>query len=167
MVNRLTRRLIASKDFYLALFTMILGLVCLNEAQGFEGDARAFPFYISLALVLLGVIQLVQVLLDASERHIDREAIHAVVFGALPLAGVAVLWAWALSSNLGYVLPTIIASIALLTVLKFGSWSMRISRALLITAIIFVLFYIIFGSPLPTLELVDDFFVQIDQFFRD
>lgn len=160
------RRIYLSKEFYLAAFTLMLGVWCVDQTRGLEGDAWLFPFYLSLALCFLGGALLVQCLLDKSERKFDRESLHAMLWGAAPFAVIAGFWAWSLEFGLGYLLPSVAASFAMLTVLQYAKLPSRLLRAVMITMIIFALFYIIFDSPLPVLEAVDDFFNSIDQMLR-
>ena len=161
------RRLVLSKELYLAVLTLLLGLWCLDQTRGLDGDAWSFPFYLSVSLCVLGVAQFLQCWFDKSERTVDREAIAAILQGALPIAAIAGLWALALDLGLGYLLPSVVAVYTMLVVMRYGTPTTRLIRAVLTTAVIFTMFYIIFDSPLPVLESVDDFFHWIGQSLRD
>jgi hypothetical protein len=60
-----------------------------------------------------------------------------------------------------------VAAYAMLWVLGFATPLQRLTKAVMITLVIFTLFYIIFDSPLPVLESVDNFFNSIDQMMRE
>ena len=167
MRSTILRRLILTKEVYLAILTVLLGLWCLDQTRDLEGNAWTFPFFISLALVGLGIAQFVQAVADTSERTADSDVIHAILRGAGLIAVVAGVWIWALDTGLGYLVPSAIAAFAMLTVLQHGTVKQRIVHAVSITAVIFILFYLLFDSPLPVLEPVERFFDEIKQLIRD
>ena len=115
------RQLVLSKELYLAVFTLLLGGWCLDQTRGLDGDAWRFPFYLSALLTLLGVVLLVQCVLDKSERKVDKESLIAILRGAVPFAVVSGAWAWALNAGFGYLLPSVAAAYAMLWVLGFGT----------------------------------------------
>lgn len=163
----LVRQLMVKKETYLAIFTLTLGLWCLNQTRGLEGDAWLFPFYLSLALTVLGTILMVQCLLDKSEQQLDRNNIAAMLRGPMPFAVISGLWAWALQAGFGYLLPSAVAAFAMLTVTLYSSPGKRLLHACLTAVVIFVMFYIVFGSPLPVLDSVENFFNAIDEMIRE
>ena len=75
--------------------------------------------------------------------------------------------ALALDLGLGYLLPSVVAVYTMLVVMRYGTPTTRLIRAVLTTAVIFTMFYIIFDSPASVLESVDDFFHWIGQSLRD
>ena len=160
------RRVLLTKEFYLAVFTLTLGAWCLDQTRDLSGNAWTFPFYLSVALCLLGGILMVQCVLDQSERTIDMDTIHAVLQGALPIAAIAGLWTLALNLGFGYLLPSVVSCYAMMRVLHFGTPWQRLSRAVVATLIIFTMFYLLFDCPLPVLESVDDFFSAISEMMR-
>jgi len=138
-------------DAWLGGFLTVVGLWAAHEATSFDEFSWIYPFTLSAALAVLGAA----IGLRAFKAgHNNRPMGDARVFlqGAVAMTVALALWVVALDHGLGYVGPTFVAVVALLWIIGIRDRKRLLVNGLGVTVGVFVLFGIIFATPLPVLE---------------
>lgn len=140
-----------SPDVWLGGIVAAAGAWAAHESASFDQFSWAYPFTLSLATALLGVAIAVRALFRLGE---GKPLGDMRVFAQGVLAGAVVLAAWilALDGGLGYLGPTLVAAIAVLWIAGVRDRKRLLVNGVGVTAGVFILFGILFATPLPVFE---------------
>lgn len=144
---------LVKKDLWLALSLMLLGSYCFVQSMGFDTSSRSYPLLLA-SIIMLIALQIGWKSLKAFVQSQDdiSTLMHQI---KSPLVSVAIicLWAGLLSVGVGYLPASFI--MLMLMLLTFGEKHViKTSVISLVTvALVFTLFYVIFGIPLPVNSL--------------
>ncbi|GEM_PF-2378278 len=141
-------------DFWLGLILAAGGAWAANEAYGFDERSWAYPFSLAVALAGFGAVIALRVLIAPGRDNSAIGSPHAIATAALPGGVVLALWAWALSAGAGYLIPSVLAASALAVIAGVRDPLRIAAYGLGTAAAVFVLFGILFNTPLPLLEPV-------------
>lgn len=154
-----------------AIVMIAVGIVFVALTSGYGAKARVFPLSLSVLMIVAGAGLLVQAwrrgrAMDAFNARRDAAEVPpeadaqpdtgAVWTAAAPLAGVLVVWAVAVSLGAGYLLPSIPMLMAVLWITGERRWSRLIVASVGISLFCFTMFYLLFRTRLPELDVIKD-----------
>jgi len=142
---------ILAEDVWLGGALALAGGAAAWDASGFDASSRVYPFTLSAAIALAGVWIGLRPLL-MRRRGLPVGSTGRVAGGIALVAAVLVAWIVCLDLGVGYLLPTVLASFALLWIAGVRERRRLIVDAVSVAAGVFVLFGVIFATPLPVLE---------------
>lgn len=158
-------------DRWTAVVMIAAGIAFVVVTAGYGDKARVFPLSLSALLIVAGAGLLLQTwgrggrdAAGAPVADADRDP-GAVWTAAVPLAGVLVLWAVAVSLGAGYLLP----SIPMLVAVMWITGERRVSRLIVgsvgISLFCFTMFYLLFRTRLPELDVIKDLVSPLRRLF--
>lgn len=137
--------LLSHSDTWLGALIATFGGVAAYMASGFDAMSRTYP--LSLGVLLMGLgLSLVVKGLRPSGGHVSFAATVQV---GVPAALLLILWIYALSFGLGYLVPTFTMQLAFLALCGVRS-PMRLALiAGLITGVSYAVFAVVLSVRLP------------------
>ena len=127
---------------------IIVGVIFLIMSGSIPATPALFPRLMSVVAILLGVLQSAAALtLPADRAEQDQSSRSMVVF--LEILGVIVLHIILLSTA-GFVVANLVLTLGLFLVLGYRRWAPMSVAAVGVTMLLYLVFRIALGIPLPT-----------------
>ncbi|MEM9209132.1 MAG: tripartite tricarboxylate transporter TctB family protein [Pseudomonadota bacterium] len=140
-----SRRHLSRVDIVAGAALAIVGSAALVAALGFDAESRLFPALASGCLALAGLATL--------GLGVSRPGESGTVVGRLGVAALAVfsigVWAGLFGAGLGFVLPTFLLQIALLSLAGVRRLPFLLAVAAAVTGLAYVAFVVVLDVPLP------------------
>jgi hypothetical protein len=136
---------LSHSDTWLGVVIATFGGVAAYMASGFDAISRTYPLSLGILLMALG-LSLIARGLRPSGRHVS---FMATVQVGIPATLVLVLWIYALSFGLGYLLPTFTMQVTFLAFCGVRSPLRLALIAGLITGVSYAVFAIVLSVRLP------------------
>lgn len=150
-------RVLKTIDFWSGLIFAAIGFSACATARGFDSSSSTYPATLAATLGALGLMLALKACRDAGAKTADVEGCQIILHGPALEIGVWCLWALALWAGLGYIGPTFVACAAL--ILRHAEERRlrhHLAQALMVSLLVFAIFYLIFKVPLPELDLIRD-----------
>ncbi len=137
-----------TREMTIGICIIIVGVIFLIMSGSIPATPALFPRLMSVVAILLGVLQSAAALtLPADQAEQDQSSRSMVVF--LEILGVIVLHIILLSTA-GFVVANLVLTLGLFLVLGYRRWAPMSVAAVGVTMLLYLVFRIALGIPLPT-----------------
>ncbi|WP_323035511.1 tripartite tricarboxylate transporter TctB family protein [Pararhodobacter sp.] len=132
-------------DVWVGVSLMAIGGYGAWLASGFDALSRTYPIALSVSLIVLGALLVAKGARQRLETVPFKISGQAALFATLTLAA----WIIALTSGLGYLLPTFVMQLVFLLLCGVSGYRKIILIAATITAVSYLAFIVGLGVRLP------------------
>ncbi len=152
-------QILKSKDGWLGLALVVYGGWSYMQSQGFDEVSRAYPMFLSAAILLIGLLFCIKTVLNKNEYQETLSALLVRIRGPFLLVLIIGCWALLMSIGLGYLVSSLLAVFLILSFISDANKARHAYVATIIVASVFILFDVIFDVPLPLDALTESVFM--------
>nr|WP_306267080.1 tripartite tricarboxylate transporter TctB family protein [Pararhizobium sp. IMCC3301] len=142
----ITQAVYSNSDFWTGAVIFVTGFIAAWMASGFDDLSRPYPLSLGIILAILGLLLSIKAVIGTS----DRVSFILSLQSAVPSVIIIVSWITAISTGLGYLIPTFLMQAAFMILCGMRDAKKITLFAALVSTVSYTVFMVLLGVRIPT-----------------